>query len=293
MRLIDTHCHLWKRKLSKRTWLTPALGVLYRTFGVDDLEDATGEVGTVSCVLIEAGKSPEENRLLQHSAKASSSIKAFVSYADLGSPDLARDLDLWQRDPKFRGVRMGLEGADATEMLNRPSVLDGLREVARRGLIFEFLAQTHQLKDVIAVCNKVPELKGIIEHMGKPDLTDKKDLSQWKEYMSILAKDSPVTCKLSFSPRGQDFMSLLANPEGALSPDLIEPHVVHLLEHFGAKRLMWGSDWPICLLFGGYSETWDIFDETISRFTMQDKTRIFGGNAVAFYGLDHQEHGGS
>ena len=292
MTLIDTHCHLWKKELSGKSWLSPELGFLYRTFDTDDLAHAIGQVGIDACVVIEAGKSPEENTQLQRFAGSSSSIGAFVSYADLESPDLATNLDIWQRDPKFRGVRMGLEGSDSSNILTRPNMVDNLLEIARRDLIFEFLVQPPQLRDVVAVYDKIPALKGIIEHMGKPDLTDREDFAQWKEHVSVLARNSHVTCKLSFSPRIQDFKALLANSEGALSSDLIEPYSAYLLEHFGPERLMWGSDWPICLLFGDYTEIWGVFNEAVSGLKEQDRKRIFGGNAVAFYGLDLQRHGG-
>ena len=292
MALIDTHCHLWKKELSGKGWLSADMGFLYRTFDTDDLAHAGREVGVDACVVIEAGKTPEENTQLQRFAESSPSIEAFLSYADLDSPDLAKDLDIWQSDPKFRGVRMGLEGSDSSDILARPNVINGLREIARRDLIFEFLVQTPQLRDVVAVYDKIPELKGIIEHMGKPDLIDREDFAQWKEHVSVLARNSHVTCKLSFSPRIQHFKALLANPEGALSSDLIEPYSAYLLEHFGPERLMWGSDWPICLLFGDYAEIRGVFDEAVSGLKEQDRTRIFGGNAVAFYGLDLQGHGG-
>ena len=287
--IVDAHCHLWRRELSEKTWLTPDLKLLFRTFDPDDLSRASGKVDVSGCVLIEAGKTPEENRRMQQMAASSPLIAAFLAYVDLENPKLAEELDDWQQDAKFRGVRMGFEGHPDPDVLKHPGVIAGLREIARRGLVFEFLVRTVHLEDVLAVCRAIPELSGVIEHLAKPDTENRSDFRQWQRQMQALAEDTNVGCKLSLSPRVEQLGDLLEHPGSGWPVRRIKPCVEFIIEHFGYDRLMWGSDWPICLLVDDYRGTWQVLDRLLAGAGDENRDKVFGQNAIRFYRLNPNE----
>ena len=283
--IVDTHCHMWQLELARHTWLTPEFKHLFRTFEPEDLADASDQVGISMCVLIEAGKTADENRAMERMAASSELIGAIVPFVNLERPDLEEGLDYWQQNPRFRGVRMGFEGNPDPDVLARPAVVEGLRTLARRGLVFEFLVRAHHLKHIRDIYEHIPELKGVIEHMAKPDVAAGSDGAEWYLQMKALARDTNVTCKLSLSPRVEQIDELLANPGEGWPVECIKPYVHFLLEHYGSGRLMWGSDWPVALLMSDYEGTYQAMREAIGPLDSDDEVRLFRTTAMQFYGI--------
>jgi len=188
--VVDTHCHVWQLELASRTWLTREFGKLWRTFTPEDLAVESQQVGLTQCVLIEAGTTEEENLELERMAGSSALVGAMVPFVDLASPQLENALDLWERNPKLRGVRARLEGHPDPKVLTRPEIIRGLQHVAERGLVFEFLISSSHLPDVLKVYDRLPDLRGIIEYMAKPDVVGGTDKAQWCQSMEALAKDT-------------------------------------------------------------------------------------------------------
>ena len=283
--VVDTHHHLWLQELAERSWLEPDYGLLYRSFDPDDLAEASRDVGVTRCVLVEAGNTDEENRGLECMAGSSDLIAAVMPHLDLDGPAIDKELDRWERSPKFRGVRMGLEGHPDPGVLARPAMVEGLGRLAARGLIFEFLVRTHHLPDVLKVYESFPELKGIINHMAKPDMAEGTDRAEWRSSMRDLARNTNVCCKISLSPRAEQIGKLAARPGKGWPVESITPYVQWLLEQFGADRLMWGSDWPIALITSDYKGTYEAMREAVGPVPADVESRLFSRNAVGFYGL--------
>ena len=154
----------------------------------------------------------------------------------------------WTNGSRIRSAgacEWGLEGHPDPDVLKRPSIAKGLRQVAERGLIFEFLLQTPQLEGALALCEQMPELKTVIEHLAKPDFRDPEDREVWRRLISAFAERTNVAGKLSMSPRVEQIGDLLANPNSGWDVGIIEPYVDFLLDTFGPDRLFWGSDWPV------------------------------------------------
>lgn len=289
LEIIDTHCHMWQLELARQTWLTPAFMPLFRTFKPEDLSQASQRVGVGGCVLIEAGTTAEENREMERMAASSEFVAAMTPYADLEGPKLEEQLNYWQQNPKFRGVRARFEGHPDPDVLARPSIVQGLRILAGRGLIFEFLVRVHHLKHIRDIYQHIPELKGVIEHMAKPDMVQRSDSAEWHQEIKALAQDTGVTCKLSLSPRAEQIDELLANPGQGWPVELIKPYVHFLMEHFGFDRLMWGSDWPVALLVSDYEGTFQAMRDAIGPMDPGDELRLFRTTAMRFYGIPSQE----
>jgi len=282
--IVDTHCHLWQLELVEKAGVGPEFGVMHATYTPKDLAEAARQVGTRMFVLVESGMTAEDATLIQRHAE-SDIITAFTPYQDLTSPMLEKDLDRWQQNPKFRGVRMRFEGNPDPDALRQPSVLRGLEVLAERGLIFEFLVRVGHLRDIVRIYERIPELKGIIEHMAKPEMEHGSEDKAWQEGMSALAEGTPALCKLSLSPRGEQMMELLAHPKRGFAVAKAKPYVQFLLEHFGPDRLAWGSDWPVALVESDYTGAFRAMQEAIGPLSTADETKIFSSSAVRFYRL--------
>lgn len=237
-------------------------------------------------MLIEAGTTPEDNQALEEMAAASDLIGAIIPYVDPRSSTLVEELDYWEQNPKFRGIRMRYEGHTEPDILTHPSTVEGLKELAHRGLVFEFLVQTPRLKDILEVYERVPELKGAVEHMGKPDLRQGTGWEEWSQQMKALATNTNVICKLSISPRAEDFDEIFANPGQGWSMELVKPHIQLLLELYGPERLMWGSDWPVALLESDYVGTYRTIKDALGRLDPGDEVQLFRTTATRFYVLE-------
>ncbi len=284
MKTVDTHCHLWKEEISRRTWLDPEWKPWYRTFSDGDLESLAEQAGVEGFVVVEAGKSGEENRFLEQMAGLSARILAFIPYADISSPHLGRCLDGWQKNVKFRGIRMGFEVGAPADALRDPGIIAGLKEIASRELVFEFLVQPGQLDDIARVYDKVPRLTSVIEHMAKPDVLKRSDEAQWQAQMRLLGQIENLYCKLSFSPRGQDIAYYLTPPQQGRfdMKEMIKPYVEFLLGNFDTERLMWGSDWPISIVIQEYRAVREAFSSLLGEDTAL-AAGIFCDNALRFY----------
>jgi len=282
---IDTHCHLWELGLAKQGGLTPAFGPIFRTFSPWDLSLVAAPCGIRACILIESGKTIEESTAMESMAASSDLIAAFAPYVDLASPSLAKELDAWSTNPKLRAVRARFEGHPDPDILARPETLRGIAKIAERGIILEFLVRSAHLKYILKIYEQIQHLKSVIEHMAKPDVEDKSDRSEWESGMKALATHTTVACKLSFSPRLEQFAGLLSAPGKGWPVEAIKPFVRSLLEWFGPARLMWGSDWPVTLLVASYRDTLRGMKAALGALEPCQETMLFRSTAAEFYRL--------
>ena len=281
--IVDTHVHFWQFELLRRVWQPPP--AIFRTFAPEDLIDDAAAVGVNRCVLVEAGTTDEDNHALADFAASSEFVGAMIAYADLESPTLEQELADFAKIPKFRGVRMRFEGHPDPDILSRQSVIDGIRKVAEQGLILEFLVDTSHLQDILRAYDQVPELKGMIEHMGKPDLRRGADRPQWRQHMRALAQETNAFCKLSIGPRVVDLEEIYAHQGQGWELEWIQPPIQYLVEQFGPDRLVWGSDWPLVLLESDYAGGLEAMRDALGPLDADDEMRLYRTTALKFYSL--------
>jgi L-fuconolactonase len=234
--------------------------------------------------LVEAGGG-EADQFMKESAAASDLVRGIAPYIELSSPTLAADLDSQRQSPLCKAVRARFEGHPDREILTRPATLEGLGRVADTGLVFEFLVSSFHLADIPKVYDRVPNLKAIVEHMGKPDVRGGSDWLDWKEQIQRLATETPVQVKLSLGGRLEDLAELVAHPGRGWDVEKIRPFVQWLVECFGTERLIWGSDWPLILMESDYKGTLAAMRQALGPISTQDERAIFRTNAIAFYAL--------
>ena len=274
--LTDSHQHFWQVGRFDYPWMTSDLGVLYRDYLPHDLAPIIEARGVTSTVLVQASNSVAESRWLLNLADENSFIAGVVGWVDLMSPIIDAQLDELTVHPKFKGVRHLVESEPNDDWLVQPSVLSGLRQLARYGLSYDLLVHTRHLKYVPQVVETVPELAFVIDHMAKPPIA-KNEIKEWSHALKPLASYSNVHCKLSGLVTEANWTSWQI--------DDLRPYVEYALKLFGADRLMFGSDYPVCLLAASYERVLDAFQEILEPLSDADREKVFSNNAAKFYRL--------
>jgi len=180
---------------------------------------------------------------------------------------------------------MRCEGDPDTEILTRPGVIEGMRKVAQRGLVLDLLVVTDHLKAVPEVYERVPDLKAIIDHIGKPDLRRGSDFAAWRDHMRAVAEDTDAYCKMSIGPRAADMEEIYVSQGQGWELEQLRPPLQFLLEQFGPERMAWGRDWPLVLLQSDYGGGLQAVRDALGPLDADDEMRLFRGTAMQFYSL--------
>lgn len=273
---IDAHQHFWRVARGDYGWLTPKLAPIYRDFGIDDLLPHLAAGGIEGTVLVQAAPTEAETAfLLALAAESRGLVKAVVGWIDFEAPDAARRLKDLARQPRLRGVRPMMQDIADTDWMLRPGLDPVFRAILDLGLCFDALVQPRHLTNLRRLLDRYPALKLVIDHGAKPRIAAG-ERATWAADMRALARETPAWCKLSG-------LVTEAGPPWAAAD--IRPYAENLLECFGGDRLIWGSDWPVVELAGGYERWWALTGALLGQIDEGSRERILGGNAVRFYGL--------
>jgi L-fuconolactonase len=277
VRRIDAHQHLWDLAARPQDWLA-GLEPLRRDFGEADLRAATSAAGIDATVLVQVLPDIEETAEFLALAGKSDLIAGVVGWVDLTAPDVAEQLDRLRRGPggdRLVGVRHLVEPEPDPEWLTRPDVLAGLRAVRDAGLVYDVLTRPHQLPAAVAAARAVPDLVFVLDHLSKPDIAGRV-LEPWATGLAELAALPNVVAKVS---------GLVTEAGPQWTVDDLRPGVDVALEAFGPSRLMFGTDWPVCLLAASYDEVLDSARQVTDGLTAAELDQVFGGTATRVYRL--------
>ena len=275
--MIDSHQHFWQVGLFAYPWMSSDLGVLYRDYLPDDLAPILQQNGVKQTVLVQASNSVAESRWLLDLADANSFIAGVVGWVDLMSVEIDAQLDDLCAHPKFKGVRHLVESEPHDDWLVQPAVLAGLKKLSARGLSYDLLVHTRHLRYVPHVAESCPDLRLVVDHMAKPPIA-RNEIKEWSEALKPVARYPNIQCKLSGLVTEASWSSWQAND--------LRPYVEYALESFGADRVMFGSDYPVCLLAASYGRVLDSFQEILKDISDSDRDKIFSKNAARFYRLN-------
>jgi len=282
--VVDAHQHFWTYGTYQTSWMEvppyagdPAFQALRRSFQPTDLTPELKVSGVHYTVTIESADSPTENETLLANARAHGWIAGVVGWVPLEHPNkVERVLDSRADDPALVGVRHLINIEPDPDWIIRPNVLRGLQVLAARRLTFDYVAiLPRHLEHVPLIARRVPELRIVIDHLGKPPIATKK-FEPWGSLLARAAQMPNVFAKIS---------GLDVGDGNAWAAADIAPYLDHALELFGPKRLMFGSDWPVVVLRGGYRKVW--YETNLALASLSDNERhcILGGTAFAFYRL--------
>lgn len=274
---IDSHQHFWKASRGDYHWMCPAVSLLCRDYLPEDLQPLLAKNKIDKTILVQAAQTKAETDFLLDLAARYEFIAGVIGWLDMDSPNFPAELELYSKKPKFLGVRPMLQDLADDDWILRPQVVNSLKLIAERDIPFEFLTFTRHLPHVLKALEMVPHLRAVVDHVSKPEIKNRK-LDPWRSLMADVATHKNVYCKLSGMITEADLKNW--------APDDLRPYVEHALECFGTDRVMYGSDWPVCLLAGTYDKMINALQTILKpRLNAQQEAAVFGGNAVRFYKL--------
>jgi L-fuconolactonase len=268
--IVDSHHHIWTVARGDYDWLTPDLPI-HRDYGLDDLRPLLGDI--TRTVLVQAAATEAETRFMLDVARASDGlVGGVVGWTDLAAQDAPERIAALASDPLLKGLRPMLQDIADTEWILRPEAQPGLAAMARSGLRLDVLARVRHLPTIPELARRHPDLALVIDHGAKPDIAAGQ-FEPWASDITRVARETPAFCKLSG-------LATEARPDW--TADDLRPYVDHLLACFGPERLMWGSDWPVVDLAGGFAK-WR--EAAIALLPEPVHAQVLGKAAARFYGL--------
>ncbi|QFI68166.1 amidohydrolase family protein [Sinorhizobium alkalisoli] len=275
MNFIDAHQHYWTLGLGHNDWPGPDLEPIYRDFGPDDLKPHLAAAGVTRTVLVQAAPNVAETEFLLAIAEREETVAAVVGWVDLFAPDAVSEVERLRRHSKFKGIRPMLQSIAETAWILRPEVIATLEALPRLDVRFDALIQPRHLPVIAALADRLPELAIVVDHGAKPFIAEGR-IEPWRADMASLALRPNVNVKLS---------GLVTEAGGAWSRERLSPYASHLLDVFGADRVMFGSDWPVVLLEAGYAEWFAAARALTAARTESERQAVFAGTAARFYGI--------
>jgi L-fuconolactonase len=285
-RRIDAHHHVWDLSVRDQPWMVDdAVAPIRRSFGIDEFEAEATRNGIGASVLVQTVADITETEELLDLAAESTFVAGVVGWVDVGAPDVGDQLDRLLARPTgswLVGIRSLVQYESDPAWLARPAVSAGLREVAGRGLCNDLLVLPHQLGAVVEVTGEVSESRFVLDHLAKPPIAAGV-FQPWARELSELAQHENVSAKFSG-------LVTEANWSTWTSSD-VRPYVDHALSVFGADRLIFGSDWPVCTLASSYGRIVDLTEDLIGDLSADDQVAVLGANATKIYELDNAGRG--
>jgi len=275
MMKIDAHQHFWRYDAAQYPWI-PTGSPLHRDWLPADLAELQAPLGFDGSVAVQARQGIEESDWLLGLADADPRVKAVVGWVDLRSPDVAKDLERLARHPRFAGVRHVVQDEPDDDFMIRPDFLRGISLLRQLGLTYDILIYPRQLPAALRLVAQFPEQPFVLDHIAKPEIKDGA-MSPWREQIRELARSENVLCKVSGMVTEADHRAWKAVD--------FRPYLDVIFEAFGPSRLMWGSDWPVCLFAAGYEQCLEFVSDYAGTLSAADRAALFGGNCARFYGI--------
>ena len=276
--IIDSHQHFWQRDLPfDYDWLeAPENHRINRDFLPDDLASHLEKTGVTHSVFVQTQHNLEENRWALQLAQENAFLCGVVGWVDLASESCESQLQEFKDHDLFVGIRHITQDEPDDDFIVRPEILRGLKILEQHQVPFDLLFYAKHLHHAPAVARHVPDLPLVIDHLSKPKIRDA-DHERWSQELKAASAFPNVYCKLSGMITEASWDSWTV--------DDLKPFVETALECFGAERLMYGSDWPVCELAGSYEQVHHALDSLLKELSDSERNSIFCETAREFYNL--------
>jgi L-fuconolactonase len=279
--IIDAHVHLWRFDPAEYSWIQPDERAIRRDFLIPELHAELDHAGVDGVIAVQARQTLAETNALFALAERSARIRGVVGWLPLADPAIGERLDEFRAAGPLVGVRHVVQGEPDADFLDRADIARGLAAVAARGLSYDLLVRDHQMPQAIRCVDRHPGLRCVLDHLGKPRCRPGRGLAEavarWSRDLRELARRPQVWCKLSGLPYE-------AGPQWSV--DGLRPYLDTALEAFGPRRLLFGSDWPVCLVHATYRAWLEAIRTTIAGASADERASVLGGAACAAYRLD-------
>lgn len=277
--IIDAHQHFWDLERGSYPWLTEAYGPIFRSFDETDLEPELRACGVTGTVLVQSMDDYLDTEAMLALADRWQYVVGVVGWVPLSRPDeAARAIERFKSQQIFVGVRHLIHEDPDPDWLLRDDVQDGLSLLQEEGMTFDVVAVLpRHLEHVPVLADRFPQLKLVIDHLAKPPIKEG-GWTPWADLMKIASTYPNVYTKLSGLNTAADW-----NNWGASD---LRPYVDHVMENFGPSRIMFGGDWPVSILAGGYQRVWSATQLLLDDLTPVERLMVMGETAKEFYGLE-------
>jgi len=272
---LDSHQHFWRHDALQYPWI-PTGSPLHRDWLPADLATLQQPLGFDGSIAVQARQSLAESDWLLGLADADDRVKGVVGWVDLRSERVAADLARLARHPKFLGVRHVVQDEPDDQFLVRPVFMRGIAQLRQFGLTYDLLIFPKQLPAAIELVKRCPEQPFVLDHIAKPAIKDG-TLEPWTRWIRELAKLQNCSCKVSGMVTEAD--------HARWKPEDFRPYLDVVFDAFGADRLMFGSDWPVCLFAASYERTHRLAADYVAGCSSTAQAKFFGGNCAKFYGV--------
>jgi L-fuconolactonase len=274
---IDAHQHYWQFDPVRDNWITSEMSVIRRDFMPADLLPVLEKNEIDGSVLVQTCHTEDDNRFMLKLADENNFIKGVVGWVNLQSLNVEDRLKHYAQHPRMKGFRHVLQADPDEQFMLRDGFKHGISLLNKYNFTYDILIYPNHLKYASVLVAGFPNQKFVVDHLAKPYIKSK-EIDGWKKDINALAKYQNVYCKVSgmlteaswYSWRTDDFT----------------PYLDVVFNAFGISRLMYGSDWPVCLLAGGYNRALEILQLYTSKLSLHEQEQFFGGNAIEFYNLD-------
>ena len=274
--IIDSHQHFWIYEAEKHAWIDDDMKVIRKDFMPEDLKLVYQNNGIDGCVAVEADQTLAQTDFLLDLAEKNNFIKGVVGWADLRASNINDVLKQYSQFPKLKGFRHVVQAEADHNFMLRPDFLNGIAALEKYNYTYDILIFPHQLGAALELVRRFPNQKFIIDHIAKPYIKDG-FYDGWATLMKAIGEHKNVYCKLSGMTTEADYNNW--------TPEQIEPYMQLVLNSFGANRILFGSDWPVCLVVGNYTKTKELVTNFIAKLSSEEQAAIMGGNAIKFYNL--------
>jgi len=273
--IIDSHQHFWKYDPQTYGWINDKMEVIKKDFLPDELFMEMQSNGIDACVAVQAEQSEMETEFLCSLSIKNPFIKGVVGWVDLQSNNVEEQLEKYSESSQIKGFRHIVQDEPDTFMF-KSSFQQGIGHLLKYGFTYDILIYSHQLPSAVELVTRFPNQRFVLDHMAKPSIKTG-EMDAWMDGISKLAEFENVSCKVS---------GMITEAKwNAWDYDHFIPFMDVIFETFGVKRIMFGSDWPVCLLSGSYQQVKSIVTKYISELSRDEQSDIMGHNAIEFYQL--------
>ncbi len=273
---IDSHQHFWKYDSQKYDWINDDMKVIQRDFMPSDLEPILKQHYIDGCISVQANQSEEETDFLLELADKNDFIKGISGWIDLRANNIYDRLEYYSELKKLKGFRHIVQGENDTEFMLRPKFKYGITALGVFNFTYDILIYHYQLEQTIQFVKFFPEQKFVIDHIAKPDIKSG-EYAQWQINIEKVALHQNVFCKVSGMVTEADWKDWKDSD--------FKIYLDTIVKAFGTDRIMYGSDFPVCLVAASYEQQLNIVKEYFSSFSNTEKKRIMGENAIRFYNI--------
>ena len=277
--IVDAHHHFWDPATADYPWMTDELAAIRRRFGPADLAPHLAATGVERTVLVQTRSSVEETREFLATAAATPFVAGVVGWVDLTPDDVADAIAELRAGPGGEwlvGIRHQVHDEPDPDWLLRREVQRGIAAVGRAGLAYDLLVRSRELPAALQTVRALPDVRFVIDHLAKPPIGEGR-LQPWADLIAPFGELPNAWCKVSGMVTEADW--------NGWQPADFAPFVAHAVSVFGPGRLLFGSDWPVCLLSASYERVFELASETLGALSDPELSAVFGGNAAEVYRL--------